>query len=83
VNKATNLAVPNGTDGNGNPLFLTGPAIFTNRTATESNYRSVIISNNIRGQRPSDATGPLGKFFGEYNGTRDPRVIELAVKLYF
>jgi hypothetical protein len=26
---------------------------------------------------------PLGRFFGEYNDASTPRVIQLAVKLYF
>jgi hypothetical protein len=25
----------------------------------------------------------LGSFFGEYNATRDPRIIQLGLKLYF
>jgi hypothetical protein len=76
INAGTNLAVPNGTDANGNALFLTGNNIF-------ARYSEAIISNNIRGQRPSDATRPLGSFFGEYNGARDPRIIQLGVKIYF
>jgi hypothetical protein len=43
----------------------------------------VIISNNIRGQRASDASRPLGAFFGEYNAARDPRILQLAVKITF
>jgi hypothetical protein len=76
INAGTNLAVPNGTDASGNQVFLTGNNIF-------ARYREAIISNNIRGQRPSDATRPLGTFFGEYNGARDPRIIQLGVKIYF
>jgi hypothetical protein len=57
-------------------VFLTGNDIFTR-------YNEVIISNNIRGQRPGDATRPLGTFFGEYNGARDPRIIQLGVKINF
>jgi hypothetical protein len=76
INAGTNLAVPNGTDANGNALFLTGNGIY-------ARYNEAIISNNLRGQRPSDATRPLGSFFGEYNGARDPRIIQLGVKIYF
>ena len=84
INNGTNLVVPNGADASGNPVFISGAAIFNNNSAgTGSSYNNVIISNNVRGQRASDVTGPLGKFFGEFSGTRDPRIIQLAVKLYF
>jgi hypothetical protein len=33
--------------------------------------------------RPAGDTRPLGTFFGEYNAARDPRIVQLAVKLYF
>jgi hypothetical protein len=76
INAGTNLAVPNGIAANGDQRFLTGGDIF-------ARYNEVIISNNIRGQRASDATRPLGTFFGEYNGARDPRILQLAVKFSF
>jgi hypothetical protein len=38
------------------------------------------VTNNTR---PAGDTRPLGTFFGEYNAVRDPRIIQLAVKLYF
>jgi hypothetical protein len=76
INAGTNLVVPNGTAANGDQQFLTGNAIF-------ARYNEVIISNNIRGQRAADATRPLGTFFGEYNGARDPRILQLGVKIYF
>jgi hypothetical protein len=76
INAGTNLAVPNGKAANGDQLFLTGNAIY-------ARYNEVIISNNIRGQRGSDAARPLGTFFGEYNGARDPRILQLAVKIAF
>jgi hypothetical protein len=75
-NIATNLAVPTGTDANGNTTFATGATIL-------DNYDRTIVSNNIRGQRVADATRPLGDFFGEYNRARDARVIQLGVKLSF
>jgi len=84
INTTTNLAVPSGTDASGNQTFITGASIFNNNSAgTGSIYSNAIISNNIRGQRTVDATRPLGAFFGEYNATRDPRIIQLAVKVYF
>lgn len=33
--------------------------------------------------RPAGNTSVLGTFFGEYNATRDPRIVQLAVKMYF
>lgn len=33
--------------------------------------------------RPSGSTSAFGTFFGEYNSTRDPRIIQLGIKLYF
>lgn len=84
LNTTTNLVVPNGTDAGGNQVFITGATIFNNNAAgTASNFSSAIISNNVRGQRVIDATRPLGTFFGEYNATRDPRIIQLAAKFYF
>ncbi len=76
INSGINIVVPNGTDASGNQQFLTGNAIF-------ARYNEAIISNNIRGQRASDSTRPLGTFFGEYNAARDPRIIQLGVKLYW
>jgi hypothetical protein len=75
-NITTNLAVPTGTDANGNTTFATGATIL-------DNYDRTIVSNNIRGQRLADANRPLGDFFGEYNRARDARVIQLGVKLTF
>ena len=68
--------VPNGTNAAGDQQFITGNGIF-------ARYNEVIISNAIRGQRVSDSTRPLGAFFGEYNGARDPRILQLAVKIAF
>lgn len=75
-NITTNLAVVTGTAANGDLQFATGNALL-------NDYSKVIISNNIRGQRAADANRPLGDFFGEYNRARDPRVIQLGVKLSF
>jgi hypothetical protein len=68
INTGVNLSVSNA-----NGTFSTGTGIF-------NNYGSAVITNNLR---PAGSTQPLGQFFGEYNGTRSPRVIQLAVKLYF
>jgi hypothetical protein len=68
INGATNLAVPNPAGG-----FTTGGAIF-------NDYSKAVITNNLR---PAGSTEPLGRFFGEYNGAANPRIIQLAVKLYF
>ncbi len=71
VNSTTNLSVPNATGG-----FDTGNAIF-------ANYGRTVITNNLRNGPVEGSNRPLGTFFGEYNGARDPRIIQLAVKVYF
>jgi hypothetical protein len=68
INAGTNISVPNGNVG-----FITGGGIF-------ANYNQAVITNNLR---PSGSTLPLGTFFGEYNSARDPRIIQLGVKLYW
>jgi hypothetical protein len=68
INTTTNLAVPTPTGG-----FATGNAIF-------NNYSNAVMTSNLR---PAGSTEPLGRFFGEYNGASTPRIIQLAVKLYF
>lgn len=45
-----------------------------------NNYGSAVITNNLR---PTGSIAPLGTYFGEYNGARDPRIVQLAVKFYF
>jgi hypothetical protein len=32
---------------------------------------------------PAGSIAPLGSYFGECNAARDPRIIQLGVKLYF
>ena len=76
INTSINLVVPNGTNAAGDQQFITGNGIF-------ARYNEAMISNAIRGQRVSDSTRPLGAFFGEYNGARDPRIMQLAVKIVF
>lgn len=51
----------------------TGAAIF-------NNFTDLRITNNVR---PAGSTAVLGTFFGEYSAARDPRIIQLGVKLYF
>jgi hypothetical protein len=56
-----------------NSANQTGGAIF-------NNYTGLKVTNNVR---PSGSASVLGSFFGEYNAARDPRIIQVAVKLYF
>lgn len=50
-----------------------GSAIF-------GNFTNLAVTNNIR---PANSSAVLGTYFGEYNGARDQRIIQLAVKFYF
>jgi hypothetical protein len=50
-----------------------GSAIF-------SNFTGLTVSNNLR---PAGSTSVLGTYFGEYNGARDMRILQLAAKFYF
>jgi hypothetical protein len=54
----------------------TGAGIF-------NNYGQVVITNNLRNGPVEGSTVPLGQRFGEYNSARDPRTIQLGVKIYF
>lgn len=56
-----------------------GTGIFNDTTGV-SNFNNLSITNNLR---PEGSTAPLGQFFGEYSTARDPRIIQLGVKLYF
>jgi hypothetical protein len=81
INGGTNLAVPV-RDASGNiTSYTTGSGIFG--TPTDNAYSRAVITNNLRTGPVEGSNRPLGTFFGEYNGTRDPRVIQLAVKVYF
>jgi len=51
----------------------TGGAIF-------NDFTNLTVTNNLR---PAGSTKALGTYFGEYTSTRDPRIIQLGVKLYF
>ncbi len=70
VNAATNLVAPNSAAG-----------VFG--TPTDNAYSRAVITNNLRNGAVAGSTLPLGSFFGEFNNTREPRVIQLAVKIYF
>lgn len=56
-----------------NAAGQTGAAIF-------NNFSGLTVTNNAR---PAGSTAVLGTHFGEYNAARDPRIIQLGVKLYF
>ena len=45
-----------------------------------NDFTNLSITNNTR---PSGNTNVLGTYFGEYSAARDPRFIQLAVKVYF
>jgi len=51
----------------------TGAAIFNDDS-------SLSVTNNLR---PAGDSRVLGTFFGEPNRTRDPRIVQLGVKVYF
>jgi hypothetical protein len=44
------------------------------------NFSQLIITNNLR---PAGSTKTLGSYFGEYSGTREQRIVQLAAKFYF
>jgi hypothetical protein len=69
----TQFSGRNGATNVTNAAGQTGAAIF-------SNYTGLSASNNLR---PAGDTRQEGTFFGEYNAARDPRIIQLGVKLYF
>jgi hypothetical protein len=51
----------------------TGAAVF-------NAFDNLQVTNSTR---PAGSTAPLGNFFGEYNDARDPRIIQLGIKIYF
>ena len=56
-----------------NAAGQTGNTIF-------SNFTGLAVTNNVR---PSGNSSVLGTYFGEYNGARDMRIIQVAAKFYF
>jgi hypothetical protein len=71
-NLGSNLAIPNA-----NGTFTTGNAIFG------ASYSSAVVTNNLRSGPVEGSNVALGQRFGEYNGARDPRIIQLGAKIYF
>jgi hypothetical protein len=45
-----------------------------------ANFSTLVITNNLR---PAGSTKTLGTYFGEYNGAREQRIVQIAAKLYF
>jgi hypothetical protein len=45
-----------------------------------ANFDTLTITNNLR---PGGSTKALGSYFGEFNGTREQRIVQLGAKLYF
>jgi len=81
INAGTTLAVPI-RDASGNiTSYTTGAGVFG--TATDNAYSRAVITNNLRNGPVEGSNRPLGAFFGEYSGARDPRIIQVAVKVYF
>ncbi len=58
---------------------LTTPSGGIGNTVFNS-WNQLTITNNLR---PAGSSLPLGRFFGEPNGARDPRIVQLAAKIYF
>jgi hypothetical protein len=45
-----------------------------------ADFSTLAITNNLR---PAGSTKTLGSYFGEYSGTREQRIVQIAAKLYF
>jgi len=58
-----------------NAAGQTGSAIFSSFTG--------LTAKNTNNFRPAGSTKVLGTYFGEYNGARDPRILQIAAKFYF
>jgi hypothetical protein len=56
-----------------NAAGQTGNSIF-------SNFTGLTVTNNVR---PAGNTSVLGTYFGEYNGGRDMRIVQVAAKFHF
>ncbi|HKQ78812.1 MAG TPA: carboxypeptidase regulatory-like domain-containing protein [Blastocatellia bacterium] len=72
INAGTALSLPTG---------ASNASIFG--TTTSNPYSTLVITNNLRNGPVEGSNIPLGQRFGEYNGARDPRTIQLGVKIYF
>ncbi|HEY6403285.1 MAG TPA: hypothetical protein VI479_17825, partial [Blastocatellia bacterium] len=55
----------------------------TSNASIFNNYAQVVITNNLRNGPVEGSNVALGQRFGEFNGARDPRIIQLGVKIYF
>ena len=77
INTGTEFATSTG--GTGSALFNVAD-FSTLSVVSPARRRSVA---NGGSDTPEGSTRPLGDFFGEPNAARDPRIIQLAVKLYF
>jgi len=77
INAGTALSLPNGTS---NDSIFGTPA---NSQTPINPYSTLVITNNLRNGPVEGSTVPLGQRFGEYNGAREPRTIQLGVKIYF
>jgi hypothetical protein len=56
-------------------LVATGSSVLS-----VADFSTLSITNNLR---PAGSTKTLGSFFGEYNNTREQRIVQIAAKLYF
>jgi hypothetical protein len=48
--------------------------------AVLGDYTNLTVTNNLR---PAGSTAVQGTYFGEYTATRDPRIVQLGLKVYF
>lgn len=71
INAGTALSVPNASG-----VLVSDGTIF-------NNYGQIVITNNLRNGPVEGSNTALGQRFGEYNGAREPRTIQLGVKIYF
>jgi hypothetical protein len=72
INAGTALSLPSG---------ASNDSIFG--TKTSNPYSTLRITNNLRNGPVEGSIRPLGFFFGEYNGAREPRIIQFGAKIYF
>jgi hypothetical protein len=60
---------------------LTTPSGATGTSVLNTaDFSTLAITNNLR---PAGSTKTLGSYYGEYNGTREQRIVQIAAKLYF
>ena len=62
---------------------LVAPLELTNRDVFQS-YDRALVTDNLRSQqRPDRPVKAYGQYFGEYNSAREPRIIQIGLKVYF